>query len=77
MMPDISGDKLARLLRSNPKLMQLSIVLVSGADEKNLSGIAAEVRADAVVHKSDIHRELANVVLLSHSRKVLAGSKTR
>jgi CheY-like chemotaxis protein len=77
MMPDISGDKLAKLLRSNPKLMQLSIVLVSGADEKNLSRIAADVKADAVVRKSDIHRELANAVLLSYSRKMLAGTKTR
>jgi len=75
MMPDISGDKLAKLLRSNPKLTQLAIVLVSGTDEGALDRIASEVKADAVVGKSDIHRELAMSVLSAHHRKILSASK--
>jgi len=75
MMPDISGDKLAKLLRSNPKLAQLAIVLVSGADLNALEQIAAEVKADAVVSKSHIHRELTNSVFIVHHRKMLSASK--
>ena len=75
MMPDISGDKLAKLLRSNPKLAQLAIVLVSGADLNALEQIAAEVKADAVVSKSHIHRELTNSVFNVHHRKMLSASK--
>ena len=74
MMPDISGDKLAKLLRGNPKLTQLAIVLVSGADGNALERIAAEVKADAVVSKSNIHRELAISVISAHHRKILSAS---
>ena len=77
MMPDISGDKLAKLLRNNPRLHQLSIVLVSGADVTRLSQIAADVKADSVVHKSDIHRELSNVVLSTHRRKLVTRTSPR
>jgi two-component system, OmpR family, response regulator len=74
MMPDISGDKLARLLRNNPKLAHLSIVLVSGTDGNALDQIAVDVQADAVVSKANIHRELANSVINAYHRKVLSSS---
>ena len=32
MMPALSGDKLAKMLRSNPRLRDLTIVLVSSCD---------------------------------------------
>ena len=71
MMPDISGDKLARLLRNNPRMHQLSIILVSGADVTRLSQIAADVKADSVVHKADIHHELSHVVTSTYRRKLV------
>lgn len=69
MMPDISGDKLAKLLRNNPRMHQLSIIMVSGADVTRLTQMATEVKADALVAKADIHRELAHVVLNAFRRK--------
>lgn len=72
MMPGLTGDKLAKLLRDNPRMPKLSIILVSGADSTNLEKMAQDVRADAVVPKSDIHRELATVVVSAHRRRALA-----
>jgi len=77
MMPGLTGDKLAKLLRGNPRMPKLSIVLVSGADSNNLRDIAQEVKADAVVSKSEIHRELALVVVSAHRRRALAQTATR
>jgi CheY-like chemotaxis protein len=76
MMPDISGDKLAKLLRSNPRLSQLTIVLVSGEDGNALDLMAAEVKADTVVSKSNIQHDLANSVLSAHHRKLLSATKS-
>jgi CheY-like chemotaxis protein len=77
MMPGLSGDKLAKLLRENPRMPMLTIVLVSGTDSSNLEEIAMNVKADAVVSKSDIHRELAMVVVSAHRRRALARTATR
>ncbi len=77
MMPDISGDKLAKLLRSNPRLEQLKIVLVSSGKQEDIAKLAADVSADAVVSKSDIHGQLANVVLAAHKRRPTPGPRSR
>jgi CheY-like chemotaxis protein len=77
MMPEISGDKLAKLLRSNPRMHQLSIILVSSADAARLSQIASDVKAEAVVPKADIHRELRHVVLETHRRKLVTRTSRR
>ncbi len=69
MMPDISGDKLAKLLRANPKLQKLTIVLVTSGKQEDLERLAAEVGADSVVSKSDIRAALAMVALGSHRRR--------
>jgi DNA-binding response OmpR family regulator len=58
-MPDMSGDKLARLLRKNTRLKSLAIILVSGCDESELGSLAAGVDADGVVLKSNVRTELA------------------
>jgi CheY-like chemotaxis protein len=77
MMPDISGDKLARLLRSNPKLQQLAIVLVSSGKQEDLARLAVDVAADSVVSKSDIHTELARAALAAHRRRALTPGPSR
>lgn len=61
-MPAMSGDKLATLLRQNPRFSALAVVLVSGADTTKLGHIASAVGADAVVNKKDIRRDLARTV---------------
>ena len=69
VMPDISGDKLAKLLRNNPRLQQLAIVLVASGKEEDLAKLASEVSADAVVPKSDLVERLATVALAAHRRR--------
>ena len=57
-MPAMSGDKLAKMLRANPRLRKLAIVLVSGSDVTELTGLASSVNWDAVVSKADIRTRL-------------------
>ena len=57
LMPALSGDKLARMLRSNPRLQRLVIVLVS-SDIDQLRDISVSVKADAVVSKAEIRWKL-------------------
>jgi CheY-like chemotaxis protein len=63
MMPALSGDKLAKMLRSNPRLKDLVIVLVSGTtDAASLQRLAQSVRADAVLSKRDVRDRLLGLL---------------
>ena len=62
MMPKVSGDKVARILRSHADLERLLIVLVSSCPRDQLLRLAKEVRADAVVSKEDVRKTLLAVV---------------
>jgi len=53
-LPDISGDKLARVLRQNPRGHSLAIVLVSSRPIDELRALATVAQADGVVPKSNI-----------------------
>lgn len=68
-MPGMRGDRLVALLRNNPRLEGLAIVLVSGKTEEELERLAAESGADAVVSKCNVDKELVGVLL-----KLLGGS---
>jgi len=57
-MPAMSGDKLAKMLRNNPRLRSLTIVLVSSCAVSELQGLAASVKANAVVSKNEIRTRL-------------------
>lgn len=70
-MPSISGDKLAQLLRKNPRVKHIGIVLVSGIEQKQLQALADEVSADAVVTKESMRRELAWAVGVAARRAQL------
>lgn len=70
-MPSISGDKLAQLLRKNPRVKHIGIVLVSGIEQKQLEALADEVSADAVVTKEMMRRELATAVGVAARRAQL------
>jgi CheY-like chemotaxis protein len=63
MMPGLSGDKLARMLRANPRLSRLGIVLVSSCKLEELEELAASVRADAVVLKREVRQKLLPTVM--------------
>jgi CheY-like chemotaxis protein len=58
MMPGLSGDKLAKMLRANPRLGRLGIVLVSSCNLAELEKVAASVGADGVVLKPEIRQKL-------------------
>jgi CheY-like chemotaxis protein len=77
MMPDISGDKLAKLLRSKPKLQRLTIVLVSSSNREDLTELASGVAADSVVSKSEIRTELPRVALAAYRRRALLIGRPR
>jgi CheY-like chemotaxis protein len=63
VMPAMSGDRLAALLRNNPRFANLALVLVSSQGAVELHKLAATVGADAVVSKKDIRKVLADSVL--------------
>jgi CheY-like chemotaxis protein len=62
MLPDIDGDKLARVLRDNPRGAKLAIVLVSSQPIEQLRQLASAARADAVVSKKDVRAGLGPAV---------------
>ncbi|HMJ53466.1 MAG TPA: response regulator [Polyangiaceae bacterium] len=61
-MPQMDGDKSAKMLRENPRLSGIAIVLVSSCDPVQLEEIAARVRANAVVSKADAREKLVATV---------------
>lgn len=69
MMPNISGDKLSKLLRGNSRGKSLGIVLVSSRSEKELSEIASMADADAVLSKSEVRFRLNATVLRARERR--------
>jgi CheY-like chemotaxis protein len=61
-MPSMRGDKLAALFRKSDRLAHLKIVLASGADASLLKELADEVKADAIVSKSEGNEALVRAV---------------
>lgn len=61
-MPDMDGDKSAKMLRENGRLSGLAIILVSSAELGQLEEIAGRVKADAVVCKADARTTLVPTV---------------
>jgi CheY-like chemotaxis protein len=64
-MPSLPGDKLAALLRQNPRLKSLGVVLISSRPADELEAIAKQVAADAVVSKGDARTKLVAAVELA------------
>jgi len=61
-MPGISGDKLVRLFRDNPRLTRLAIVVVSARTDAELAELAKTTPADAVMSKQRAMQELVGTV---------------
>jgi CheY-like chemotaxis protein len=62
MMPSLRGDKLANLLRKNPRLQHLGVILVTGALPDELHEVAGQVEAHAVIEKARIDEALVDAV---------------
>ncbi len=58
MLPDINGDKLARMLRGNARGAELAIILVSSRPGHELEVLAVEAQADGVVNKAEVAARL-------------------
>jgi CheY-like chemotaxis protein len=61
-MPQVRGESLARLLRSNPLFAKLGVVLVSGEPSEKIEELAASVQADAFVRKDESAGQLVDTV---------------
>ncbi len=57
-MPQMNGDKSAKMLRENPRLLGLGIILVSSCAEAELKTLAERVNADSLVPKADARSRL-------------------
>jgi two-component system chemotaxis response regulator CheV len=53
-MPGLSGDRLVGVLRKNPRLRDLVIVIVSGKSDAELQKISRVADANAVLSKSNL-----------------------
>ncbi len=72
MLPDIDGDKLARLLRNTAKSADLAIVLVSGRSIAELDQLASAAGADGTVSKAELHSRLVPAVDSARRRRAIA-----
>ena len=61
-MPGLSGDKLVGLLRSNRRLSNLVVIVVSGQSGEELERISGECRVDAILEKRDISSRLVHIL---------------
>ena len=68
-LPDLSGDKLARVLRQNSRGRGLAIVLVSSLPIEELDRLALSAEADEVVAKSNIRNGLEPAIRRACQRR--------
>ncbi len=61
-MPGLSGDRLVSLLRTNPRLSGLIVVVVSGQEPEELGRVRSEAGADAVISKAEAAEQLAGLI---------------
>ncbi len=68
MMPDITGDKFARLLRGNPRISKVGIVLISSSGVE-LDRAGMDNGVDAIVHKSEARNRLVPAVREAYRKR--------
>jgi CheY-like chemotaxis protein len=68
MMPDITGDKFARLLRGNPRIARVGIVLVS-ASGTALERLSSDNGIDAIVHKGEARTRLVTAAREAYRKR--------
>src|SRR4051812_19402350 len=61
-MPNVRGDKLAKLFRESPRLAHVGVVLVSGCSQSELLNLGQSCGADRVVTKRQVRTELVQAV---------------
>ena len=68
-LPGMKGDRLAKVLRGNPRFERVGVVLVSGDSAVDLQRLATEVGADAVTPKARAKTTLCRTVELAARRR--------
>ena len=61
-MPAVTGSSLVTMLRKNPRLRDVAVVLISGEPPEALAQIANQVGAAGSVSKQDMHLVLVPMV---------------
>ncbi len=61
-MPGLSGDKLVSVLRKNPRLRQLVVVIISGKSWEELEEVAGHAGADALLTKDRVEHDLPDLL---------------
>jgi signal transduction histidine kinase/CheY-like chemotaxis protein/HPt (histidine-containing phosphotransfer) domain-containing protein len=69
MMPGLSGDALARRIRSNPHLAEIKLVIVSSGG-RGIVRNAADLRLEAILEKPVRHQELLDTLINIYSAKL-------
>lgn len=57
-MPGLSGDRLVSVLRGNPRLTNLVLILVSGEEESALQSLRHKIDVQGVMGKGSVKYEL-------------------
>ncbi|HWZ87296.1 MAG TPA: response regulator [Polyangiaceae bacterium] len=68
-LPDMNGDKLARILRQNSRGPTLGIVLVSTLPDDELRHVGLLAQADGVLSKSNVRAQLESAVTQACERR--------
>src|SRR5262245_25284631 len=61
-MPAVTGSSLVTMLRKNPRLRDVAVVLISGDSPESLNQVAEQVGAAGSVSKQDMHLVLVPMV---------------
>jgi CheY-like chemotaxis protein len=69
MMPDINGDRLAKVLRGNSRGRRIVIILVSSQPLEEIQALAATSTADGAVAKAQVRSQLSALVTRLHDAK--------
>lgn len=76
-MPVLAGHNLVSMFRSNPKLMGVKVVFVSGLGTEQLAEIAEVSGADEVLAKDDVEMSLVSTVRRLLRGKALSGTRPK
>jgi CheY-like chemotaxis protein len=75
-MPGLSGDKLVKLLRDNPRLERLIVVVISARAPEELEKIAQNTPADGVLAKDEANKRLLPLLEKLLTRRTASRTQT-
>ena len=73
-MPGLSGEKLVGVLRKNPRLRDLVVVIISAKSWDELEEVAGTCGADALLPKDRVEVELPDLLRQLHLKRCMRRS---